>query len=273
MKLINLIENKPVGCGLQCEHGLSFYVETQNHRLLIDTGASDAFLHNADMLGVDLSRVDTVILSHGHSDHTGGVLGFVKRNSSADIYLNQAAGAEYYHKDALSERYIGIDKQILTLPQLHLITGNYIIDDEISIFTHVTGRKLWPVGNHALKQKIRQQFVDDTFGHEQYVVLSEDGKNILLSGCAHTGIVNILDTYNSLYGGAPDMVFSGFHMKKSGDYTEEEKQIIYDTGVELAKLPTIFYTGHCTSEPAYELLHEIMGEQLHSIHTGDTLEF
>ena len=57
MKLINLIENKPVCGGLRSEHGLSFYVETQKHRLLIDTGASDAFLYNADMLGVDLSRV------------------------------------------------------------------------------------------------------------------------------------------------------------------------------------------------------------------------
>lgn len=273
MKLINLIENTSVTCGLRYEHGLSFYVETQHHRLLIDTGASDAFLYNADMLGVDLSQVDTVILSHGHYDHTGGVLGFVQRNPSAAIYLNEAAGAEYYHKDVMSERYIGIDKRILALPQLHLTTGSHVIDDEISIFTHVAGRKLWPVGNHALKQKIGEQFVDDNFCHEQYVVLSEMGKNILISGCAHMGIVNILDTYHSLYDGAPDMVFSGFHMKKNGDYTEEEKQLIYATATELTKLPTIFYTGHCTSEPAYDLLYKIMGEQLHQIHTGDTFEF
>lgn len=273
MKLINLIENKPVCGGLRSEHGLSFYVETQKHRLLIDTGASDAFLYNADMLGVDLSRVDAVILSHGHYDHTGGVLAFAQRNPQANIYLQKTAGAEYYHKDTLSERYIGIDKRILALPQVHLMDGNYVIDDGISVFTHVTGRKLWPVGNHALKQKTGEQFINDSFCHEQYVVLSEAGKKILISGCAHNGIVNILDTYRSLYGGAPDVVFSGFHMKKSSDYTETEKQNIRATGAELAKLPTIFYTGHCTSEAGYQLLHEIMGEQLRESHTGDQFQF
>ena len=269
MKLLNLIENKPVESGLLYEHGLSFYVETQKHRLLVDTGASDAFLYNAEALGVDISLVDTVILSHGHYDHTGGVLAFAQRNPRANIYLQAKAGGEYYHKDAQSERYIGIDRRILALPQVRLMEGNYAIDDEISVFTHVTGRKLWPVGNCGLKQKMGDQFVDDSFAHEQYVVLSEAGKTVLISGCAHNGIINILETYQALYDSVPDIVFSGFHMKKSCGYTEAEKHTICATGAELAKLPTVFYTGHCTSEAGYQLLHEIMGEQLRESHTGD----
>lgn len=272
MKLINLIENKPVDNGLQYEHGLSFYVETQHHRLLIDTGASDAFLYNADMLGVDLCQVDTLILSHGHYDHTGGALAFAQRNPQAQIYLQTTAGGEYYHNDEQSERYIGIDKRILSLPQVHLMDRNYVIDDEISVFSHVIGRELWPVGNHGLKQKIGQQFIDDSFAHEQYVVLSEAGKNVLISGCAHNGIINILHTYEDVYGSVPDVVFSGFHMKKSTDYTEEEKHIIRATAIELTNLPTIFYTGHCTSEAGYQLMHEIMGGQLRESHTGDQFQ-
>lgn len=273
MKLMNLIENKPVDNGLRYEHGLSFYVETQHHRLLIDTGASDAFLYNADMLGIDLCQVDTLILSHGHYDHTGGVLAFAQRNPQAQIYVQTTAGGEYYHNDAQSERYIGMDKRILSLPQVHLMDGNYVLDDEISVFSHVIGRELWPVGNHGLKQKIGEQFVDDSFAHEQYVVLAEAGKKVLISGCAHNGIINILHTYRDIYGSMPDVVFSGFHMKKSMDYTEQEKHIIRDTAIALTKLPTIFYTGHCTSEAGYQLMHEIMGEQLRESHTGDQFQF
>ena len=73
MKIINLIENTPgiPNCGY--EHGLSFYIETKNHRLLVDSGATDLFLWNAKTLGIDLTKVDTMILSHGHYDHGGGI--------------------------------------------------------------------------------------------------------------------------------------------------------------------------------------------------------
>ena len=67
------------------EHGLSIYVETRTHRLLVDTGASNKILTNAEKLGIDLSKVDTVILSHGHYDHSGGILPFYKINPKAKI--------------------------------------------------------------------------------------------------------------------------------------------------------------------------------------------
>ena len=72
MRIINLMENTKGAEGCVWEHGLSFYIETKKHKLLADTGASEAFLKNAVVLGIDLRRVDTVILSHGHYDHGGG---------------------------------------------------------------------------------------------------------------------------------------------------------------------------------------------------------
>lgn len=72
MRIINLIENTEGNKGCFFEHGLSFYVETKQHKLLVDTGASDAFIHNAKVLGIDLTQIDSVILSHGHYDHSGG---------------------------------------------------------------------------------------------------------------------------------------------------------------------------------------------------------
>ncbi|MFR0986450.1 MAG: MBL fold metallo-hydrolase [Frisingicoccus sp.] len=90
MKIVNLIENTEGCSGCASEHGLSFYIETK-HKLLVDTGATDAFVRNAKMLGVDLKAVDTVILSHGHYDHGGGLPAFIKINSKAKIYIRTAA--------------------------------------------------------------------------------------------------------------------------------------------------------------------------------------
>ena len=77
MKIVNLIENTEGCSGCASEHGLSFYIETEKHKLLVDTGATDAFIQNAEILGVNLASVDTVILSHGHYDHGGGLPAFV----------------------------------------------------------------------------------------------------------------------------------------------------------------------------------------------------
>ena len=68
--ITTLVENCVYGRKLQAEHGLSLYIETSGHRLLFDTGASDLFIRNARLLHIDLQKVDYLILSHGHSDHT-----------------------------------------------------------------------------------------------------------------------------------------------------------------------------------------------------------
>ena len=70
-KITTLVENCVYGRKLQAEHGLSLYIETSGHRLALDTGASDLFIRNASLLHIDLQKVDYLILSHGHSDHTG----------------------------------------------------------------------------------------------------------------------------------------------------------------------------------------------------------
>ena len=74
MKIINLVENEPGDSGCEAAHGLSFYVETENHQLLFDSSPSEVVIRNARMLGVDLTAVDTVILSHDHYVYSGDTL-------------------------------------------------------------------------------------------------------------------------------------------------------------------------------------------------------
>ena len=86
------------------EHGLSFYIETKKHKLLVDAGATNAFLENAGRLGVDLRLVDTMILSHGHYDHAGGILGFVQVNPTAKILMQSHAGGAYNQQNEKMEK-------------------------------------------------------------------------------------------------------------------------------------------------------------------------
>ncbi|MBE5954416.1 MAG: MBL fold metallo-hydrolase [Lachnospiraceae bacterium] len=272
MKIICLMENTAQADNILSEHGFSLYVETENHKLLIDAGQSPSFAENAKTLGVDLSKVDMAMLSHGHYDHSGGLMRFAQINNIAPIYMQVNAGGEYYHTNDTLEKYIGIDKEILKLPQVKLVDGNMRIDQEISMFAGVKGRKYFPSGNSELTRKLSDgTFVQDDFSHEQYVVVEEDGKKVLISGCAHNGILNILDEFKKLYGCEPDMVISGFHLMKKTGYSGEDVENIKSIAEELVTMDTTFYTGHCTGVPAFDIMKEIMGDKLHYIHSGDEI--
>ena len=273
MRIVNLIENTPGVADCLYEHGLSFYIETKEHKILADAGKSDNFLHNADVLGIDLKKVNLAFLSHGHYDHSGGLMSFARLNPAARIYMQKSAGDNYYHVDPNRVEYIGIDQELLNLEQICLLDGAVELDEEISIFTDVKGRRLWPKGNLNLKKRIGADDLQDEFEHEQYLVLSQDGKKILISGCAHNGILNILEKYREIYGSDPDVVISGFHMMKHNGYTEEDEAIIREIAEELVKTKIKLYTGHCTAEHPFELMKEVLGDQLVWVHSGEEISF
>lgn len=276
MKVAVLVENTAVNENFHAEHGLSIYVETERHKLLIDTGADGKFLENAKTLGLDISQVDTLILSHGHYDHGGGILSFCEVNPHAKIYMQKSALGEFYHGKGETHRYIGLNPEIGKLSRLWLLEGNCILDEEFSVFIcseeirkHL---RLWPEGNLELEEKRNEEFVQDDFSHEQYVVVEEGEKRILISGCAHNGILNILEQYRQLYGGDPDALFSGFHMRKKEGYTEHDRKTIEQTAKELSETQIRLFTGHCTGEEPFTIMKEILGEQLFAIHSGTVLE-
>ncbi len=268
MRIVNLIEDSPGSRGCEFEHGLSFYIETRNHRLICDTGASGAFIKNAESLGIDLSSVDTVVISHGHYDHTGGLLEFAKINPRAKIYIHERALGEFYSLKNPEPKYIGMAPEIAELENAVFVRGNCRIDGELSLFSDVRGRRLWPKGNAVLKIRQNGRFCQDGFDHEQYLVINEGEKRVLISGCAHNGILNILDGYRRIFGGEPTHVISGFHTVKQ-EYTAADDGLIAEIAEELRAFDTAFYSGHCTGEHAMEIMQGIMGLQLGRIHSGD----
>lgn len=271
MKIINLIEDTKGVEGLCHEHGLGFYIETENHHLLLDTGASGDFVLNAEKLGIDLKRVDTLVLSHGHYDHTGGVMRFAQINPTAQIYLHKNAGGGYYNDYNSQHKYIGIDKNILNLEQVILTEGNVCLDDELFLFSDIDCVTPIPSGNSILKKEVDGVLLQDDFVHEQYLAINSGGKTALLSGCAHRGIINILSAYKKLFISYPDYVISGFHMMKKTPYDEADKKLVKLTAQALAETGSQFFSGHCTGDEAMEILLGILGDKLRVIHSGDRL--
>ena len=276
MKIFCLIENTVGNKLCQAEHGFSVYVETEDKKILVDTGASDLFAENAKALDVDLTKVEMVFLSHGHYDHGGGLVTFREINKSADIIMQKDAFGSFWHKSESVERYIGLSQKVTQLENLLKVEGDYSYCENVEVFRSDISDKskllFWPKGNLVLKEKIDDEYRQDNFFHEQYLVLKEDEKMVLISGCAHNGILNILNIFNEKYHRNPDVVISGFHMKKKNGYTKEDYELIKETAKKLKNTGVICYTGHCTGEEPYQIMKEIMGEQLHYLHCGDVVE-
>ena len=273
MKIINLIENTEGRSSCAYAHGLSFYVETEKHKLLLDLGPSSETLRNADALGINLSGVDTVVLSHGHYDHSGGIIPFTKVNDKALIYMQESAVDDYYADDGKEARprfrYIGIDKAIAGLPQVRFLHGDKVIDDELELFVIRNRSRELPSANSNLLVLSKDEYQKDDFVHEHCLVIRQDNKSTLMSGCAHNGILSILDAYMEKYGKAPDLVISGFHLMKKTDYNDNEIDEIKAIAKELKNYPTRFVTCHCTGIAAFDLMKDIMGDSLLYVHSGE----
>lgn len=270
MKITALTENI---CGNSCveaEHGLSLFIESEKHNILFDTGASGLFAENALALGRDIESVDIAVISHGHYDHGGGIERFLQLNKTAPVYINSRAFSEIYRLSPLGEKYIGIDRTLSGNERIIKLDGSVTIDDELSIFTGVKGRKLWPSGNRKMRIKEDGVLKADDFSHEQDLVVNS-GRSVLFAGCSHNGAVNIIEEYIRLYGKAPEVFVGGFHFRRDGDYTEQDVEIMRETARYFCDLPTVFYTCHCTGTEPYEIMKEIMGDKLIYLKCGDTV--
>lgn len=258
MKVITLVENTSHREDLIAEHGLSLYIETEQHRILFDSGQSDAFAKNAEKLSVDLSQVDFVVLSHGHYDHGGGLKHFLELNDHAPVYMSTHAFGPHYNG---SDKYIGLDPDLMTSDRLRFISETVSLHDGITLHCCETAQTPYPVNPFGLKRLEKGIFQDDDFRHEIYMTLEEKGNTILFSGCAHRGILNIANWFQ------PDVCFGGFHFSKL-ETVGPDAAVLDHAAKTLLQWPTRFYTGHCTGQRQYEYLKTIMGEQLHSLSCG-----
>ena len=258
MKWTVLSDNRTNDSQLETEHGLSILLETEKHSILLDTGASDVFIRNAEKIGIDLSIVDYVFISHGHSDHAGGLRYFMGINDKAKFIVSPyALNGKFYSK----RRYLHsittewpeeINKRLLIVDQ------TCEIDEGLHINAHIPQIYPMPQGNSHLFVEEDNNFIPDDFRHE--LALYTEG--LLFTGCAHSGLENIIAACPY----PVNAVVGGFHLLDDHE-TEEE---LINLGQRLKKNypKTKFYTSHCTGNTVYSILKDVMGNQIQPFSCG-----
>lgn len=270
MKLTTLIENTAINEHLAVEHGLSLSIQTRKRHILFDTGASDAFLRNARTLGIDLTSVDTLVLSHGHYDHGGGLEPFLKINQKATLLLQEEAFSNLVAQGDPPQD-IGLNAALKNHPRIERVKEYRELGEGIFVFSGVQQRQSTPLSNAGLMKVDQGTLIADPFHHEQNLVIEENNTRLLLCGCAHNGIQNILRHHRDLAGRDPDIVVGGFHL--SGRQGTEPTEHLDRLAEDLLKTTAKFYTCHCTGQEAYRYLKQRMGDRLEYLAGGTQLIF
>lgn len=271
MLVKTLVENTAISDEYACEHGLSLYIEAKGKKILFDVGASGKFFDNAQKMGVDIKDVDYLIISHGHNDHGGGLKKFFAENDKAEVFIHRLAFEKHFTTTREGMRnYIGLDESLKHEKQITMTSGSHLIEHGIRIFSEVEERVPVSASNFGLLYEHENTIDQDIFEHEQNLVIEDEGKSYLFVGCAHKGLINIIQQCDDYLCGMPDYVIGGFHLSSRSAYdaTNEEldklSAFLLETGAE-------YYTGHCTGIRQFKYLQEKMGDKIHYIAAGSVI--
>ena len=254
LKMTILVDNNAAD-NLSAEHGFSLWVETDNKKILFDTGQGSAMKNNAAILGVDLTTADLLILSHGHYDHTGGLADLLHVNQGVHVYFHAAAFLPRYSVSNGIARPIKMTSDAMiainSLPEnrVHWVTKPVHLSESIGITGEIP----------------RVTDYEDTGGSFYF---DQDGKRadpikddlafwlktpkglVICIGCCHAGIVNTLE-YICQQSGENNIhtVIGGLHLLNADD-TRLQKTV---DALQKFNIEN-FIPCHCTGDAAIEYI-------------------
>ena len=270
MKVTVLVDNND-GDSLKGEWGLSFYIEYEGKTVLLDAGLSPLFAENAQKMGIDLNNVDIAVLSHAHDDHANGLDRFFELNDHAMLYVAQGCGENCYDRHGLLFKYAGVPRGIMTRHAERIVKADpdMMIADGVRLLGHSTPH-LAEQGRHE-KMYLKtgfMRYIPDDFRHEHSLVFDLGDGVAVFNSCSHAGADNIINEVMQAYPGRTiNTMIGGFHLfNKSDDYVRAFAHRFGNTGIG------DIYTGHCTGQRAWDIMHEELGDMVHAFKTGLVFE-
>lgn len=271
---ITILVNNLAGEGLMAEHGLSLWIETENRRIIFDTGQGIALENNARTLGIDLAEADILVLSHGHYDHTGGIVQVLQQAQKTDVYCNP--GIVYPRYSIIngtakpiqipSDSMEAIEK--LSVEHLHWVQQPTWISDKIGITGPIPRVTNWedPGGPFYLDPEGKRA---DPIDDDQALWVRTDDGVIVCVGCSHAGLVNTLNYVRSInHGFRLRAIIGGFHLINAGRERLEKTM----TALHLFE-PDMVIPCHCTGELAVAMLRDALGKRVSPASAGMTYCF
>lgn len=264
--------------GLATEAGLSYWIEYKNRTYLFDAGEGEAIRANLPKLQKTLKDVDGLIISHGHHDHLGGMDWVLEQvNPSVPIYAKASVTDPVWSNRATGIAYAGVKPELIEPIQarLHAVESVEEIEPGFFLVPRASNRYPQPGSSQFLFEGKEGDLRPDSFSHECFIIVRLQEGLVVVSGCSHQGIANMVDRAQELFPGEPVVsVIGGFHLQgRKPDYEESEEMIESLAMYLKEQVSGSIYTGHCTSLSGFEGLKRVLADQVQYFYMGDLLSF
>ena len=273
VKIKVLLENHAVNDRYKAKHGLSIFMEYNGRNILLDVGPDSKFLENANAMGVDLTKIDFLFLSHNHLDHTGGLNDFNKINSSAPIYLMDDIKNRYYAKRSILKIPIAIPIGLKLKKRYHSrvtqLKDDLNIENKIFFLKNTISDNRKPTFNKVLLKKVKGRKINDTFDHEGILVLEDNNELAVFNSCSHNGILNVIESVKRKIPNKKIRSYTGgLHLSNPATNQHESNEYLDNIVEKIKTLNVHIYTGHCTGKFVLQHLKEKLGNLIQEINTG-----
>jgi len=270
-----LIENTATSRrGIVGEHGLSFLIETDKRRFLLDAGPGVNTVNNAAKLGVDLRGLNGLLLSHGHYDHTGGLQEILRVTGELQVYAHPSIfEPKYKVKAGMADEYIGIPWSKAELEAsgaiFHLSKAPVALTPNLLLTGEIPRRYAFEAEDEGFRLKDGDHYRDDLLWDDQAVIIKTPTGLVVIFGCAHAGIVNSLAQAVELTGISKiRCVLGGTHLwHASPSRMTQTIQMLQAMGVGQLSV------CHCTGFAAAAQLAQHWGEDCCVCNAGMVFEF
>lgn len=226
---INILSENTANFGFIAEYGLSILVEVDGLRILMDTGLSFSATHNAQLMGTDLATIDRIVLSHGHTDHTGGLREVLRRKGEVEVLAHPDIWAlKYALRDKeTKEHYVGIPFSREELESLgahfNLVREPVYITDRIMTTGEIPMLTGYEEIENNLLVKEAGILQPDRLADDIALIIDTDFGLVVILGCAHRGVINTLRYAQKLTGREPVYaIIGGIHLLRASDERIEQ---------------------------------------------------